>query len=52
MHGKISAHRILVGKPEGKRSLGGHRPRWTTIKMYEGVYWIQLADDVTDVRFL
>ena len=22
------AYRILVGKPEGKRPLGRHRPRW------------------------
>jgi hypothetical protein len=25
---KIGVHRVLVGKPEGKRSLGGPRPRW------------------------
>ena len=27
-------HRVLVGKPEGKRSLGRHRRRWeVNIKM-------------------
>jgi hypothetical protein len=27
-------HRVLVGKPEGKRPLGGHRRRWEdNIKM-------------------
>jgi hypothetical protein len=31
--GKRSAYRILVGKPEGKRSLGGPRHRrWTILK--------------------
>jgi hypothetical protein len=25
---KIGIHRVLVGKPEGKRSLGGPRQRW------------------------
>jgi hypothetical protein len=26
-------HRVLVGKPEGKRPLGRPRPRWDYIKM-------------------
>jgi hypothetical protein len=43
---------ILVGKPEGKRSLGRPRHRWNdSIKMdhreigLEGVDWIHLAQD-------
>jgi hypothetical protein len=47
-----SAYRILVGKPEGKKSLG--RPRYTwvdNIKMdlreigWDGVDWIDMAQD-------
>jgi len=41
---------VLVGKPEGKRSLGRHRLRWEdTIKKdlqvvgYGGVDWIEMA---------
>jgi len=31
---KIGVHRVLVGKPEGKRPLGGPRQRWEeNIKM-------------------
>ena len=45
------AHRVLVGKPEGKRPLGRPRRRWKDIKMdlqevgggYEG--WMELAQD-------
>jgi hypothetical protein len=46
-----SGHKILVGKPEGKRLLG--RRRWEdNIKMYlkeigcEGVGWVQLAQEM------
>jgi hypothetical protein len=49
---KRNAHRILVGKPEGKRSLGRHRRRWVdNIKMdlreigWDGMDWIDLAQD-------
>jgi hypothetical protein len=45
-------YRILVGKPEGKRSLGRHRCRWeNNIKMdlqevgCGGMDWIRLAQD-------
>jgi len=45
-------YRILVGKPEGKRQLGGPRRRWEdTIKMYlqevgcGGMVWIDLTRD-------
>jgi hypothetical protein len=45
-----NAHRILVGKPEGKRPLGRLRPRWVDIiKMdlrdvgWDGMDWIDLA---------
>ena len=47
---KRGVYRILVGKPEGKRPLGGHRSRWKEyIKMVlqevgcGGVDWIELA---------
>jgi hypothetical protein len=45
-------YRVLVGRPEGKRSLGRPRRRWEdNIKMdlreigIEGANWIQLAHD-------
>ena len=44
-------HRVLVGKPEGKRQLGRPRRRWEdNIKMnlWEvggGGYWMELAQD-------
>jgi hypothetical protein len=53
------AYRILVGKPEGKRSLGRPRRRWMdTIKMdlreigWDGVDWIELAQDMNQWRAL
>jgi len=46
------AYKVLVGKPEGKRSLGRHTCRWEAkIKMdlqevrEGGVDWIDLAQD-------
>ena len=45
-------YRVLVGKPEGKRPLGGPRRRWEdNIKMdlqevgCRGMDWIELAQD-------
>ena len=45
-------HRVLVGKPEIKRPLGGHRRRWEdNIKMYLQKVggscgdWLELAQD-------
>ena len=45
-------HRVLVGKPEGKKSLGRPRRRWEdniTMDIQEvecwGMEWIQLAQD-------
>ena len=44
-------HRVLAGKPEGKRPLGRPRPRWEdNIKMDlqevgEGGDWMELAQD-------
>ena len=44
-------HKVLVGKPEGKRPLGRPRRRWDNIKMYLqevgcwGMDWIELAQD-------
>jgi hypothetical protein len=47
-----NAYRILVGKPEGGRLLGGPRSRWVdNIKMdlreigWGGVDWIYLVQD-------
>jgi hypothetical protein len=49
---KKNAYRILVGDPEGKRSLGRPRRRWVdNIKMdlreigWDGMNWIDLAQD-------
>jgi hypothetical protein len=44
-----NVYRLLVGNPEGKRSLGRPRHRWEDIKMdfreigIEGVDWIHMA---------
>jgi hypothetical protein len=45
-------HKVLVGKPEGKRSLGRPRPKWEDgIRMdlreigLGGVDWIRLSQD-------
>jgi hypothetical protein len=47
---KRNAYRILLGKPEGKRPLGGPRCRWVnTIRMdlgeigWDGVDWIHMT---------
>jgi hypothetical protein len=49
---KRNAYRLLVGKPEGNRSLGRPRGRWVdNIKMHlveigwGGVDWINLPQD-------
>jgi hypothetical protein len=49
---KRNAHRILVGKPEGKRPLGRPRRRWVdNINMglreigWDGVDWIDMVQD-------
>jgi hypothetical protein len=49
---KVSRHRVLVGKPEGKRPLGRARDRWDdNIKMdlqeVGGDHgdWMELAED-------
>jgi hypothetical protein len=49
---KKNAYRVLVGKPEGMRSLGRPRRRWVdNIKMnikkieWGGMDWIDLAQD-------
>jgi hypothetical protein len=56
---KRNAYRLLVGKPEGKRSLGRPRRRWVdNIKMdlleidWGGVDWIGLAQDKDKWRAL
>jgi hypothetical protein len=43
----MNAYRLLLGKPEGKRSLAKPRCRWGIIlgwilKMWDGVMWIGL----------
>jgi hypothetical protein len=44
-------YNIVVGKPEGKRTLGRPRHRWEDIKMnlrkieWEGVDWMHMAQD-------
>jgi hypothetical protein len=46
---KRKGYRLLVGKPEGKRSLGRLRCRWVDIRMdlgergWGGLDWIGLA---------
>jgi hypothetical protein len=49
---KRNAYRLLVGKPDGKRTLGRPRRRWVdNIRMdlgevqWGGVGWIGLAED-------
>jgi hypothetical protein len=56
---KRNAYSILVGKPEGKRSLGRPRRRWMdNIKMdlreigWDGIDWIDLAEDRDQWRAL
>jgi hypothetical protein len=59
MGAKRNAYKILVGKPEGKRPLGGPRRRWVnniTIDLRErgwyGIDWIDLAQDRDQWRAL
>jgi hypothetical protein len=56
---KRNAYRILVGNPEGKRSLGRLRRRWVdNIKIefreigWDGGDWIDLAQDRDQWRAL
>jgi hypothetical protein len=56
---KRNAHRILVGKPEGRRPIGRPRRRWVyNIKMdlreirLRGMDWIDLAQDWEQWRAL
>jgi hypothetical protein len=59
MQKKRSGHRILMGKPEGKRSLGRPRCRWVdNIKMdlrldemvWIGLIWRALVNTVMNLR--
>jgi hypothetical protein len=60
MHGeKRKAHKVLVGKPEGKRPLGTPRRRWVdNIKIdlremgWDGMDWIDLGQDKDQWRAL
>jgi hypothetical protein len=54
-----NAYRILVGKPERRRSLGRSRRRWVdNIKMdlrergWDGMDWIDLVQDTDQWRAL
>jgi hypothetical protein len=55
---KRNAYRLLVGKSEGKRSLGRPRHRWVDIRMdleevgWSDVDWIGLAQDRNRWRVL
>jgi hypothetical protein len=56
---KWNAHRILVGKAEGKRSLGRPRSRWDDVVKidlreigWDGMAWIDLAQDRNQWRAL
>jgi hypothetical protein len=56
---KRNAYRILVGKPEGRRPLGGQRRRWVdNTKMalreigWDGIDWIDVAQDRDQWRAL
>jgi hypothetical protein len=56
----MNAYRILVGKPEGKRSLGRLRRRWMDniemdlreIRWDDGVGWIDMTQDRDQLRAL
>jgi hypothetical protein len=59
MEEKRNAYRILVGKPERKRSLGRPRRRWednTRMDLreigWDGMDWINLAQDGDQWRAL
>jgi hypothetical protein len=59
MGAKRNAYRILMGNPEGKRTLGRPRRRWVnTIEMnireigWDGMDWIDLAQDRDQWRAL
>jgi hypothetical protein len=56
---KRNLYRILVGKPEGKRPLGGPRHRWVhNIRMdlreigCDGMHWIDLPQEGHQLRAL
>jgi hypothetical protein len=56
---KMNSHRILVGKPDGKRLLSRSRRKWAdNIKIdlreigWDGVDWIELAQDRDQWRAL
>jgi hypothetical protein len=47
-----NAYRILVGKPEGKRPLGRPRRWWVNSIEWDGMDWIDLAQDSYQWRAL
>jgi hypothetical protein len=48
MQAKQNAYGILVGKPEGKRSIERSKRRWTDLREigWGGMDWIDLAQDM------
>jgi hypothetical protein len=57
--GEKNSYRIVEGKPEGKRPLGGPRRRWVdNIKTdlreigWDGLNWINMAQDMDQFRTL
>jgi hypothetical protein len=56
MGAKRNAYRILVGKPEGNRSLGRPRRRWVDSILrergWDGMDWIDLSQDMDQWRVL
>jgi len=42
---RIGIYRVLVGKPEGKRPLGGPRLRWEDNIKIGGMDWLDMAQD-------
>jgi len=45
-----NAYKILVGKPEGKRSLGRRRSRWKDIRMDLREKWRTLLNTVINLQ--
>jgi hypothetical protein len=48
MYSRRGVHRVLVGKPEGKRPLGRPRRRWEDnikrhVQEMEGVFWTRYS---------
>jgi hypothetical protein len=51
MEEKRNAFRLLVGKPEGNRSLGRPRQRWVDNVKLDRDKWRALVNSVMNLRF-